>query len=103
MNKFGGFIEYLELYESGRLWRDHTYRNYDLLWLGGSGRLRRALADCGFHGSELSVSLAECVTRVRERGYELSGATVQQCLLEWYVWRRIESGEYKKWKWNDQG
>jgi hypothetical protein len=96
---FGQFIEYVHLYDSGKLWRDQTYKWYELLWRASNQRLRSALAECGFRHDELSTSLAECATRVRERGYEtLSMATLQQCLLEWYVWRRINEGEYKTWK-----
>jgi hypothetical protein len=97
--KFGEFLEYVEKFDSGRLWKDVTYRNYDLLWQASTNRLRRALALCGFEHDELSVSLAECATRVCERGHcSLSLADVRQCLLEWYVWRGIERREYKSWK-----
>lgn len=96
---FGEFLEYVEKFDSGRLWKDVTYRNYDLLWHATDKRLRRALAMCGFRHDEISVSLAECATRVCERGYcALSTADVRQCLLEWAVWRGIERGEYRKWK-----
>jgi hypothetical protein len=98
LNCFGEFLEYVELYDSGRLWKDMTYKNYDLLWKATDAKLRKALADAGFHADELSVALAECATRVRERGFELGVSVVRRLLGEWYVWRRLESGEYKKWK-----
>lgn len=97
---FGSFLEYVQLYDGGELWHDLTYKNYDLLHgVSGNVRLRRALAEAGFNHQEISVSLAECVTRLRERGYaSLSESEVQGCLLEWTVWHRINSGEYKTWK-----
>lgn len=99
---FGSFLEYVEKYDSGKLWFDHTYKNYDLLWQGYDARLRKALRLCDFRHSELSVSLTECARRVCERGYcALSQVEVRQCLLEWYVWRKIEGGEYRKWKYRN--
>jgi hypothetical protein len=96
---FGEFLEYVEKYDSGKLWKDITYKSYDLLWQASDARLRRALKLVGFDHDELSVSLAECVTRVCERGYcGLSNAAIRQCLLEWYVWRGLERREYKSWK-----
>lgn len=98
-NLFGEFLEYVQLHDSGALWQDQAYKWYDLLYRASNKRLQRALSSCGFTNTELSVSLAECATRVRERGYQsLSMATLQQCLLEWYVWRRLNKGEYKTWK-----
>jgi hypothetical protein len=100
---FGSFLEYVELYDSGKLWRNMTYKNYDLLWQAGDRRLRRALASVGFAHDELSVSLAECATRVCERGYcALSEQDVRRCLLEWYVWRKLEGGEYRQWKYRKE-
>jgi hypothetical protein len=102
MSKFGAFLEYVEKYDSGKLWADHTYKNYDLLWQASDARLRRALGLCGFRYDELSMSLAECVTRVCERGYcGLSNTVIEQCLLEWYVWRKLEGGEYRRWKYRN--
>lgn len=96
--KFVKFLEYVELYDSGKLWKDHAYKNYDLLWGACNSRLRRALALCGFRHNEISVSLAECATRVRERGHEaLTNDEVKTCLLEWIVWRSIVGGEYRQW------
>jgi hypothetical protein len=100
---FGQFLEYVELFDSGRLWKDMTYKNYDLLWQATDRRLRNALALVGFAHDELSVSLAECATRVCERGYcALSTADVRRCLLEWYVWHKLEGGEYRKWKYRKE-
>lgn len=103
MSYFGEFLHYVELYDSGRLWRDMTFKNYDLLWQASDTRLRKALVDCGFTADELEIGLAECATRIRERGHAaLSNTTVRHLLMEWYVWRRLESGEYRKWKYHDQ-
>jgi hypothetical protein len=98
MSYFGEFLYYVELYDSGRLWKDMTYKNYDLLWRHTDAKLRKALADCGFTADELSVALAECATRIRERGFHLGEGVIRRLLGEWYVWRRLESGEYRKWK-----
>lgn len=96
---FGSFLEYVEKYDSGKLWKDLTYKAYDLLWRASDERLRKALRSVGFDHDELSVSLAECATRVCERGYcGLSVGTVRTLLLEWYVWRGLERREYKSWK-----
>lgn len=98
MNLYGEFLEYVELHASGMAWQDQTHKWYDLLWQATNKRLKRALRDCGFTHDELSTSLAECATRTRERGYALPEATLQQYLLEWYVWRRLNAGEYRTWK-----
>lgn len=95
---FGSFLEYVERYDSGKLWKDLTYRAYDLMWQASDKRLRRALAKCGFDHDELSISLAECATRVRERGFHIGDSVVSNLLLEWYVWWGLERGEYKLWK-----
>jgi hypothetical protein len=99
---FGSFLDYVEKFDSGKLWRDLTYKNYDLLWQATDKRLRLALRLVGFQHDEVSVSLAECATRVCERGHcSLSVADVRRCLLEWYVWGKLESGEYKTWKYRN--
>lgn len=98
MSYFGEFLYYVELYDSGRLWSDMTYKNYDLSWKATDAKVRSALADCGFTAEELSVALAECATRIRERGFHLGEGVVRRLLGEWYVWRRISSGEFRKWK-----
>jgi hypothetical protein len=96
--KFASFLEFLALAGSGDLQRDAAYKWYDLLWKASDRRLRRALADCGIRHAELSIALAELATRIRERGYEPVEATLRQYLLEWYVWRRINAGECRAWK-----
>jgi hypothetical protein len=99
VNRFGEFLEYIELHDSGKLWKDQAYKNYDLLYGASNKRLRSALVECGFTQSELSMSLADCMARLRERGFAaVSDATLQHCLLEWYVWRRINTGDYRRWK-----
>jgi hypothetical protein len=99
---FGSFLEYVEKFDSGKLWRDLTYKNYDLLWQATDKRLRLALRLVGFQHDEVSVSLTECATRVCERGYcALSLEDIRICLWEWYVWRKLESGEYKTWKYRN--
>jgi hypothetical protein len=96
---FAKFLEYLNLHDTGAIWQDQTYKWYDLLYTANNRRLRRALSECGFRGGELSILLADFTARVRERGYEtMSDAMLQQCLLEWYVWHRLNAGVYKKWK-----
>lgn len=101
MKYFGEFLAYVEMYDSGRLWKDMTFKNYDLLWKASNNRLLRALADCGYTADEPTVGLAECATRIRERGFHLGDSVVHKLLLEWYVWRRLESGEYIKWKYRN--
>jgi hypothetical protein len=97
--RFGDFLEFVQQYENGSLFVDHAYKNYDLLWKATDMRLRKALAEVGFTAGETSIALAECATRVRERGYAaLSNMEVRRCLLEWFVWRRINAGEYRTWK-----
>lgn len=101
--KFGKFLEYVRLYDSGKLWEDHAYKNYDLLHTSGMYRLRRALRECGFDADEISVALAECHTRVRERGFAAISQTVLSILLmEWFVWWRVNEGVYKKWKYRNK-
>jgi hypothetical protein len=96
---FGEFLEFVQRYENGSLWDDHAYKNYDLLHMSSDKRMQKALAMCGFTEGELSVSLSECHTRVKERGHGALGRTeVRRLLLEWYVWRKITRGEYRTWK-----
>jgi hypothetical protein len=96
---FGSLLAYIELYDSGRLWKDMTYKSYDLLWKATDKRLRKALQAAGFRHDEVSISLAECATRICERGYcGLSVRTVRTLVLEWYVWWGLEHGGYRKWK-----
>jgi hypothetical protein len=102
MSHFGEFLTYVDKYVAGTLFSDMAYKNYDLLWKATDRRLRVSLALCGFRGNELSLALAECATRVRERGYCLPVGIVRQCLLEWHVWRKLNSGEYRKWKYRSE-
>jgi hypothetical protein len=96
---FGEFLEFVHKYDAGTLHSDMVYKNYDLLHTATEGRLKKALDLCGFTEGELSVALSECHTRVKERGHQALGRTeVRRLLLEWYVWRRINVGEYKQWK-----
>lgn len=95
---FAQFLEYCGKYADGSIRADHAYKWYDLLYGASNRRVKLALAECGFKSNELIFSLGECAARVRERGYSLDEGTLQQYLLEWYVWRRINAGEYRKWK-----
>lgn len=94
---FSSLVEYCGMYVRSELYADQAYKNYDLLYRTSNRRLRAALADAGFRHDELSTALAECAARIRERGYGLAETELEQCLLEWYVWRRINSGGYRKW------
>lgn len=94
---FGDFVQYVELYQSGGLVQDQAYKHYDLLYKASNRRLKNALKDCGFTDKEMSISLAECATRIRERGLVVTEGELQQGLLEWYVWRRINRGVYRRW------
>lgn len=96
---FGKFMEYVGKYESGALWSDITYKEYDLTYKLGAPALRAALKRIGFSHDELSLSLAECAARVRDMGMQtLSDDTVRECVLGWYTWQRIVDGELRQWK-----
>jgi hypothetical protein len=90
---FGEFLEYVEKYDSGKLWKDVTYKNYDLLWQASDARLRRALALCRLRSRRtIGIACRVCHTCLRARVLRIVKRGDTQCLLEWYVWRGLERG-----------
>lgn len=98
---FASFLSFVQLYASGKLGDEQTYKHYDLLWRANDRRLRRALRECGFTYRELYLSVAECAARIRDRGLHFDESAVRRLLLEWYVWRGLKTGEYRKWKYRE--
>ncbi len=96
--RLASFISYVSMSDRNELWADMIYRNYDLTYMGGPTRLKQALRDCGYRYGEVSLSLAECTTRVREAGFNWTADAVRKALIDWQVWHRIKSGELRKWK-----
>jgi hypothetical protein len=97
--KFGEFLEYVEKYDSGKLWKDRRTRTMTCcgrpVTRGCAVRSRSAASitmNYQFRLQSVShVSASGGTARCRTR-------TIRECLLEWYVWRKLEGGEYRKWK-----